>query len=229
MFSEKAVIALFKKYKLNCKVNDIIKLSLTHSSYANEHNIESNERLEFLGDSILGFLVAEYLYSKFPDIPEGQMTKIRATYVCEEANTKYARALGIDELILLGKGEEQNNGRDRPAIISDAFEAFLAAVYLTSGINEVSKILKVEVFPHIVAEDVVPFTDYKSRLQEFIQAESRTALEYVTDNVEGPAHNRTFTITVVHDGIKLGTGVGKTKKEASQVAAKRALEKMVSK
>ena len=219
---------IIKKYKLNVDINPTIIQSLTHSSYANEHNCSDNERLEFLGDSILGFLVAEYLYNNFPNLPEGKMTKLRASYVCEEANTKYAKAIGIDKAIFLGKGEEQNNGRNRPAIISDAFEAFLAAVYLTSGIEEVKKILVKEVFPHIIAEDIVPFVDYKSRLQEYIQAESRKALEYVEDHVEGPAHNRTFTIKVVHDGIVLGVGVGKTKKDASQQAAKVALDKMAS-
>ena len=219
---------IIKKYKLNVDINPTIIQSLTHSSYANEHDCSDNERLEFLGDSILGFLVAEYLYTNFPNIPEGKMTKLRASYVCEEANTKYAKATGIDKAIFLGKGEEQNNGRNRPAIISDAFEAFLAAVYLTSGIEEVKKILVKEVFPHIIAEDIVPFVDYKSRLQEYIQAESRKALEYVEDHVEGPAHNRTFTIKVLHDGIVLGVGVGKTKKDASQQAAKVALDKMAS-
>ena len=219
---------IIKKYKLNVDVNPTIIQSLTHSSYANEHDCSDNERLEFLGDSILGFLVAEYLYANFPNLPEGKMTKLRASYVCEEANTKYAKATGIDKAIFLGKGEEQNNGRNRPAIISDAFEAFLAAVYLTSGIEEVKKILVKEVFPHIIAEDIVPFVDYKSRLQEYIQAESRKALEYVEDHVEGPAHNRTFTIKVLHDGIVLGVGVGKTKKDASQQAAKVALDKMAS-
>ena len=220
---------IIKKYKLKVKMNPIIKQALTHSSYANEHEADDNERLEFLGDSILGFLVAEYLFTKFPNLPEGKMTKLRATYVCEEANTKYATAVGVDKMILLGRGEEQNNGRKRPAIISDAFEAFLGALYLTGGISEVKKILTVEVFPHIIAEDIIPFVDYKSRLQEYVQAESRKALEYIEEHVEGPAHNRTFTIKVVHEGIVLGVGVGKTKKDASQQAAKQALEKMASK
>ena len=219
---------IIKKYNLNIDINPIVIQSLTHSSYANEHDCLDNERLEYLGDSILGFLVAEYLFTKFPNLPEGKMTKLRASYVCEDANTKYAKAIGIDKVILLGRGEMQNNGRNRPAIISDAFEAFLAAIYLTSGIEEVKKILVAEVFPHIIAEDIIPFVDYKSRLQEYIQAESRKALEYIEEHVEGPAHNRTFTIKVVHDGIVLGVGVGKTKKDASQQAAKVALDKMAS-
>ena len=202
--------------------------AFTHTSFSNENpSFVSYERLEFLGDAILEFIISEYLYRE-RELEEGVMTKMRASYVCEEANTKYAKAIGIDKAIFLGKGEEQNNGRNRPAIISDAFEAFLAAVYLTSGIEEVKKILVKEVFPHIIAEDIVPFVDYKSRLQEYIQAESRKALEYVEDHVEGPAHNRTFTIKVVHDGIVLGVGVGKTKKDASQQAAKVALDKMAS-
>ena len=219
---------LEKKIGYTFKNKKYIQVAMTHSSYANEHDCLDNERLEYLGDSILGFLVAEYLFTKFPNLPEGKMTKLRASYVCEDANTKYAKAIGIDKVILLGRGEMQNNGRNRPAIISDAFEAFLAAIYLTSGIEEVKKILVAEVFPHIIAEDIIPFVDYKSRLQEYIQAESRKALEYIEEHVEGPAHNRTFTIKVVHDGIVLGVGVGKTKKDASQQAAKVALDKMAS-
>lgn len=217
---------IIKKYKLKIKMNPIIKQSLTHSSYANEHEAEDNERLEFLGDSILGFLVAEYLFTKFPNLPEGKMTKLRATYVCEEANTKYAMAVGVDKMILLGRGEEQNHGRKRPAIISDAFEAFLGAVYLTGGLSEVKKILTVEVFPHIIAEDIVPFVDYKSRLQEYVQAETRSALTYRLDRKEGTANEPTFTMSVLLEGIVLGTGAGRSKKEASQLAAKNALSKM---
>ena len=217
---------IIKKYKLKIKMNPIIKQSLTHSSYANEHDAGDNERLEFLGDSILGFLVAEYLFTKFPNLPEGKMTKLRATYVCEEANTKYAMAVGVDKMILLGRGEESTGGRNRDAILSDAFESFLGAVYLTNGLSDVKKILEKEVFPLILAREEKPFVDYKSRLQEYVQAEQRSDLSYVVDEVAGPPHKRIFTMTVMLDGIRLGTGSGGTKKDASQEAARIALQKM---
>ena len=201
--------------------------ALTHSSYANEHNMKSNERLEFLGDAVLGLLVARYIYDTYPNIPEGKMTKLRASYVCEDANEKYCKEVGVDKLILLGNGEEQNGGRSRPAVLNDAFEAFLGAVYLTGGLQEVKKILEKVVFPCILENDVKPFVDYKSQLQEYIQAESRSILVYRLDNTEGPAHKRVFTISAVLDGICLGTGTGSSKKDAEQLAAKEALEKMV--
>lgn len=219
---------ILKKYNIEVNKYNEFLLAMTHSSYANEHQLPSNERIEFLGDSILGFLVAEYIYQTFTKVPEGKMSKIRATYVCEEANANYARNMGIDKLLLLGKGEEQSGGRTRNAVLSDAFECFLGAVYLTNGIDDVRKILVVEVFPHILAEDDQQFVDYKSKLQEYVQSESRSELVYKLDNVEGPPHNRVFTISVYIDNIKYGTGVGRTKKQAEQEAAKSALAKMAN-
>lgn len=218
--------AILAKYDIKLKDDINYRLAMTHSSYANEHNLSSNERIEFLGDAILGLLVAEYIYTNFKDMPEGAMSKLRATYVCEEANAKYARELGIDKLLLLGKGEEATGGRSRNAILSDAFESFLGAIYLSNGIKDVRKVLEKEVFPLIFAREEKPFVDYKSRLQEFVQSEKRSDLVYVLDDVDGPPHKRVFTMTAVLDGIRLGTGVGSTKKEATQEAARVALEKM---
>ena len=225
--NQKVFNEIVNKYQLNIKVNDYIIEALTHSSYANEHNMKSNERLEFLGDAVLGLLVARYIYDTYPNIPEGKMTKLRASYVCEDANEKYCKEVGVDKLILLGNGEEQNGGRTRPAVLNDAFESFLGAVYLTGGLSEVKKILEKVVFPCILENDEKPFIDYKSQLQEYIQAESRSILVYRLDNTEGPAHKRVFTISAVLDGICLGTGTGSSKKDAEQLAAKEALEKMV--
>lgn len=220
---------ILNKYDIKIKDDAKFRLALTHSSYANEHNLSSNERIEFLGDAILGLLVAEYIYKNFKDMPEGRMSKLRATYVCEDANAKYAREIGIDKLILLGRGEEASGGRNRNAILSDAFESFLGAIYLTNGLSDVSKLLEKEVFPHILALNEVQFIDYKSKLQEYIQAENRSELNYILENVEGPPHKRVFTMSVMLDGIKLGTGIGGTKKEATQEAAKVALDKMAVK
>ena len=199
---------------------------MTHSSYANEHNLKSNERIEFLGDAVLGFLVAQYIYNNFPNMPEGKMSKLRATYVCENANAKYATVIGIDQLLLLGKGEEQSGGRQKEAVINDAFESFLGAVYLTNGLDDVKKILEKVVFPHIKANDQIEFVDYKSQLQEYIQAETRSSLVYTLVNREGASNDPIFTMEVVLEGIVLGRGIGKSKKEASQLAAKNALSKM---
>ena len=218
---------ILKRYNIKAKDLTLIKEALTHSSYANEHKCLSNERLEFLGDAVLSIKVSEYIYLNNPDLPEGQMTKLRATYVCEDANYRYAEALGLSEALLLGHGEELGGGRIRPAVLNDAFEAFLAAIYLTCGMDKVTEILDDIVFPHIGKDIVKPFVDYKSRLQEYIQAESRSILAYRLDDSYGPPHDRTFKISVLLDGIKLGEGVGKSKKEAEQLAARAALEKMV--
>ena len=155
----KMLSEVLAKYNIKLKEEKHFRLALTHSSYANEHNLVSNERIEFLGDAILGLLVAEYIYSNFQDMQEGKMSKLRATYVCEDANAKYAKEVGIDKLLLLGRGEESTGGRTRPAILSDAFESFLGAVYLSNGINDVKKILEKEVFPLILARDEKPFID----------------------------------------------------------------------
>lgn len=226
MLNTKLLKKILDKYNINVKKYDNFLLAMTHSSYGNEHNLKHNERIEFLGDAILGLMVAEYIYLNFENMPEGNMSKLRATYVCEDANAKYAREIGIDKLILLGHGEELSGGRERNAVLSDAFESFLGAIYLDGGIDEVRKLLKAVVFPHVLAINEVQFVDYKSRLQEYIQAETRTALDYRLEDVEGPPHNRLFTMSVYVENIKLGTGKGKSKKEAEQEAAKSALSKM---
>lgn len=229
MLNQKLLNEILEKYHIKVRNYDNFLLAMTHSSYANEHNLKHNERIEFLGDAILGLLVAEYIYKNFENMPEGNMTKLRATYVCEDANAKYAREIGIDKLLLLGNGEENSGGRNRQAILSDAFESFLGAIYLSGSLEEVKKLLEVVVFPHVLAIDERQFTDYKSLLQEYIQAETRSAVEYRLDNVEGPPHLRLFTISVYLDGIKLGTGKGHSKKDAAQGAAASALDKMAKK
>ena len=226
MINKKLLNKILNRYDIKVKNYDNFILALTHSSYANEHNIESNERIEFLGDAVLGMLVAEYIYIHFPNLSEGKMSKLRATYVCENANAKYAQDLLIDKLLLLGRGEEISGGRKKEAVINDAFESFLGALYLTNGIEDVKKILSQLVFPHIQANDQVEFIDYKSLLQEYVQSETRSALVYKDIKKEGTANSPIFTISVLLEGIVLGTGKGKSKKEASQAAAKDALSKV---
>ena len=214
---------------LNIQVNDfnIFRTAFTHQSYSNEHNVKNNERLEFLGDAILDFLVADFLFHKYPNEPEGKLTKLRAKYVCERANNEYAIELELNEAFLLGRGESEYGGKNKQSLLSDLFEAFLGAIYLDCGLDKVKEILQNYVFPKI--EDSTSFfVDYKSKLQEFFQAESRKTVEYHLIKDTGPTHDKTFTIAVIHDTIRLGIGVGKSKKEAEQQAAKDALQKLAT-
>ena len=197
--------------------------ALTHSSYGNEHNTPYNERLEFLGDAVIELLMSQHLYLK-SEISEGQMTKKRAQSVCEEALVKYAEKINLKDFILLGHGEELSNGRNRPAIIADCFEALFGAVYLDQGYFVAYELFEKLVIPHLNLLDDIK--DYKSTLQEYVQSFKNT-ISYELINEEGPAHDKTYTVKVLMDGITLGVGVGKTKKEAEQNAAKEALEKKV--
>lgn len=205
---------------------EIYLKAFTHTSYANEHKMESNERLEFVGDAILDFLVSEFLYNEYPDMPEGEMSKTRAVYVCAEANESYALKLGLDKLLLLGKGEEEQGGRSRQNVLADLFEAFLGALFLDhKTLEPVKKILERIVFPNIEVHKLY-IQDYKSKLQELIQAENRKSVTYIVENEVGPSHDKTFTVGVYFEDAKLGVGIGKSKKDAEQNAAKIALEKL---
>lgn len=224
--SEEKVKIITNKLGLKIQDHSLYKMAFTHQSYANEHHVESNERLEYLGDAILDFLVAEYLYLQYPTLPEGQLTKIRAKYVCASANSKYALNLSLDEVLLLGKGESEQGGSAKQSVLGDLFEAFLGAVYLDLGIDSVRSVLRQIVFPYIKIQDLSFFIDYKSKLQELIQAESRETVKYVHHEATGEAHDKTFKASVYHDGVRLGTGMGKRKKDAEQNAARDALEKL---
>jgi len=215
---------------LNIKYNDfdLFKTAFTHQSYSNEHGVKSNQRLEYLGDAVLDFLVADYLYHKYPDEPEGNLTKIRAKYVCTKANSEYAIKLKLNECILLGKGESEQGGKHKQSLLADLFEAFLGAVYLDQGIEKVRLVLEEVVFP-VINNQSVFFVDYKSKLQEYIQAESKKTVEYVIIKDSGPAHNKTFTVAAMHGNVRLGVGVGKSKKDAEQKAAEDALKKLSQK
>jgi ribonuclease-3 len=225
---EDKILSVLEKLGISPANPDLFRVAFTHQSYANEHHVQSNERLEYLGDAILDFLVAEYLFRKFPDLPEGQLSRLRAKYVCATANSRYAIQIGLDQCLLLGKGEAEQGGKSKPSLLGDLFEAFLGAVYLDCGIEAVRKILETTVFPQI-SEGNNFFIDYKSHLQEYIQAESRHGVEYILIKETGPAHDKTFTVSVYHDHLKLGTGMGKSKKEAEQNAARDALEKLALK
>ena len=205
--------------------NELIKRAFTHSSYVNETKKgEDYERLEFLGDKVLDFLVSEYLYVN-EHLHEGEMTKLRANYVCENALYEYSKELGLNNYLRLGKGEEASGGRDRKAVVADIFEAFLAATYLTYGLEKAKEIVYDVVIKAIENNENYFLHDYKSVLQEMLQADKQGA-EYVVVNEEGPSHNNTFTTVVKIDGVILGEGTAGSKKESEQEAAKDALSKM---
>ena len=203
----------------------LLQRALTHTSYANEcnegHN-KSNERLEFLGDSVLGIITAEHFYLNFKDLPEGELTKLRAATVCENSLSSFARQLGLGEYLLLGKGEMCTGGSDRPSILADAFEALIAAIYLDGGIEEAKKfVLK---YVDKAVEEHRGFKDYKTVLQEVIQKNPGEVIEYVLVKESGPDHNKRFEVEVHLNSNVIGKGVGTSKKKAEQAAAKIAIE-----
>ena len=208
----------------------LLRAALYHSSYANEHraqSVSSNERLEFLGDAVLGFVTADYLYRKHPDLPEGELTRIRAALVCEDSLHEVAQRLHLGDFLMLGKGEESGGGRHRPSILADAVEAVLAAVYLDGGIDEaralVHRIL-LEKEPEQVVES--RRRDCKTELQELVQRKPNQELRYELVSESGPDHAKVFTVAVMLNGQVVGLGSGHSKKEAEQSAARTALEQM---
>ena len=210
------------------KNKELLKVALTHSSYANENNLKSDyERLEFLGDAVLELISSEYLYKNL-NVKEGDMTKLRASYVCENACFTYATDLGFSNYIKVGHGEAKEGGQFKKVIVADIFEAFTGALYLDQGFEKTKEVISSIIVPYIEDPNVIFFSDYKSALQESIQTEKRT-LEYVLIDEQGPAHNKTFTMIVKVDDIVYGKGVAGSKKEAEQEAAKDALAKLAIK
>ena len=208
----------------------ILENALTHSSYANENRergLHDNERLEFLGDSILGFVVADYLYRSFPDKPEGELTRIRAALVCEESLHEVAQSLHMGDFLMLGKGEESGGGRRRPSILADAVEAVLAAVYLDGGIDKARALIH-RILLDKEQEEVVESRrrDCKTELQELVQRKPNQVLHYEPVSESGPDHAKVFAVAVTLNGQVIGLGSGHSKKEAEQSAARAALEQM---
>lgn len=205
----------------------LLETALTHSSYANENRasgIVCNERLEFLGDSVLGVTVADFLYRHFPDMPEGRMTRLRAELVCEQSLHRVALELHLGDYLRLGKGEEHNGGRKRASILSDAVEAVIAAMYLDAGMETAAGFIHRCLLDDIRAIETPTFTDYKTSLQELVQRHSGQVLSYELVGEEGPDHAKTFRVQVCLNGDPIGRGTGRTKKEAEQTAAANALE-----
>ncbi|MFW5913812.1 MAG: ribonuclease III, partial [Bacillota bacterium] len=190
-------------FNLNFNNRRLLKTALTHSSYANEHHTESNERLEFVGDAVLDLIMAKYLYEEDRHYNEGDLTKRRARYVYENALVRYARACNLGKYLLLGRGEEKSGGRERRALLADAFEAFIGAIFLDKGLEEVYKVAEKVVFPEVKKDDEMDFTDFKSHLQELVQSDKRQ-LMYKVISEDGPSHNKTFTVRVYMDEILMG-------------------------
>lgn len=211
------------------KDKELLFRALTHTSYANETRSArgSYERLEFLGDSVLSLIVAEYIFKNFKKYPEGELTKLRASLVCEKALAAFAREINLGDFIMLGKGEQQNGGNERPSILSDVFEAVLAAMYLDGGYEvakrHVLKFVEKELENHSVPE---AFHDYKTQLQEIIQRNPEEEITYVVTDERGPDHDKSFTVEVRLNSNVIGTGVAHSKKQAEQAAARQALELM---
>lgn len=206
----------------------LLEEALSHSSYANENKKtrKSNERLEFLGDSVLSLAVSEYLFEHYKHLPEGELTKIRASLVCEQALFTFAQQIDLGEHVLLGKGEERTGGRDRPSIISDAFEAVIAAIFLDGGFEAAKKHVLSFIPKDMDSKKSITFNDYKTILQEIIQRNPEEKVEYVTKGQRGPDHDKAFEVQVVLNSNIIGNGNGRSKKQAEQMAAKEALELM---
>ena len=191
---------LFKRLNIEPKDMSLYKNAFSHSSYVNEHKAKNDyERLEFLGDAVLDLVVADYLYTHYKET-EGEMTKVRASYVCENANYCYATGLGLSKYILVGHGEQKEGGNFKKAIVADIFEALMGAIYIDLGFSTVRNVILKVVVPYIENPNVTFFSDYKSSLQEYVQTEQKS-LEYKLVNEEGPAHDKRFTVDVVIDNI----------------------------
>ena len=215
---------LLDRFNIKTDNMHIYDTAFSHSSYCNENNLtEDYQRLEFLGDKVLDLIMSDYLYNT-TDYEEGKMTKIRSMYVCENALYEYALLLDFPEYVKVGKGEEASGGKHRKATLADMFESFLGAVYLDQGYRKAKEIVYEIVIPFIKEKPETFFMDYKSKLQEMVQT-TKKSVTYELINEEGPAHDRTFTMNVIVDGIVLGTGIAKSKKEAEQETAHHAMEK----
>ena len=208
-----------------------LTIALSHTSYVNEvkRGLVSNERQEFLGDAVLSIVASDYLFKHYSHLPEGELTKLRASLVCEKSLCEFAHMIGLGQYLMLGRGEEQMGGRERPSILADAFEALIAAIYLDGGMEHAKKFILGFVKKQVEKDKKVFFKDYKTALQELVQREEGRTLVYELLSETGPDHNKTFTFRVLVNGIPEGEGSGHSKKEAEQSAARDALHKLEQK
>ena len=212
-------------YKFNNK--ELLKKALTHTSYAYEHSLESNEKLEFLGDSILEFITSDYLFENYQNLREGEMTKVRATVVCEKSLYKVAQKHNFSDFLYLGKSEEKSGGATKPAILADSVEAVIAAIYIDGGLECAKKFIIENLKDEIkIASEHVGQKDYKTVLQEKLQENGEVKIKYTIIKEIGPEHDKTFEAKVECNGKILSTGIGKSKKMAEMDAARKALENL---
>ena len=220
---------LLTDFGINFSDLNLLETAFTHTSYANEHRllkISHNERLEFLGDAVLQLMISKYLYQKYPNKPEGEMSKLRSTFVREESLAGFSRACGFDRFLRLGKGEEKSGGRNRETILGDAFAAFLGALLLDKGEKIVDEFIHQVMIPRLEEGNFERVTDYKTALQEILQVNGEIVISYQVVAETGPAHDKTFEVEVSADQRVIGRGRGRSKKLAEQAAAKAALEQL---
>ena len=220
---------LKEKFDISFKNEALLVEAMIHSSYANEHKEMKgiyNERIEFLGDAVLELTISDWLFRQFPHFQEGQLTKLRAQIVCEDSLSLLAKECSLNKYLLLGKGETLSGGREKPAILCDVFEAFIGALYLDKGVNEVQRFLNLVVIPKIKNGRYELITDFKTELQEYLQQNGPVHIRYELVKEEGPSHDKTFTVQLIVDGKKYKTASGKTKKAAEQMAAKLTMEEL---
>ena len=219
---------LEKKIGYQYKNISYLENALTHSSYANEakHGTKSNERLEFLGDAVLSMVVSDYIYKNCPNLPEGELSKLRASLVCEKSLCRFSKSLGVGRCLKLSRGEHNLKGNERPSILADAFEAIIASIYLDGGMEQARKFILSFVEPEIKNPKPKAFKDYKTTLQEIIQKNPEERLTYVLTGEQGPDHDKHFFVEVHLNSNVIGRGGGRSKKEAEQQAAREALELM---
>lgn len=216
-----------KKIGYEFKDKALLKRALTHSSYANENHTRDNERLEFLGDSVLSIIISDYIFKKMQDVAEGDLSKFRATLVCEGSLAEVAKKISLSELVFLGRGEDLTGGRKRPSVISDAFEAVLGAIYLDAGIETAKKWLlnlMLDRIELVLAGGL--YSDYKTTLQELVQRDGKSSVSYTTIKESGFEHQRRFTVQVEINGVPKEIASGHSKKDAEQKAAKLLIEKL---
>ena len=218
---------LEKQIGINFTNKNLIKTALTHTSYAYEHNVTSNEKLEFLGDAVLEFVVSGHLFEKYKNLSEGEMTKVRAAVVCEDSLHKVALKHNFSDFLYIGKSELVSNGNKRPAVLADSVEAVIAAIYLDQGIEKAKEFILSNLEEYIeIASKNVGQKDYKTVLQEKLQENGDISIIYKIIKEQGPDHDKIFTVELNVNGKKISTGEGKNKKEAEMEAAKKALEEI---
>ncbi len=222
------IAELEKKIGYSFKNKKLIKIALTHSSFANESGgrFQSYERLEFLGDSVLGLVTSNYIFKTFPNLPEGELTKLRALLVCEKQLCEFSKQIGLKKFVKLSRGERHCMGQNRPSILADIFEAICAAIYLDAGIKEATEFILRFVVPAIKNPKIQNMQDYKTDLQEIVQKSPGETINYVLIGEKGPDHDKRFTMEARINSNSVGRGTGRSKKEAEQQAAKSALALM---